>query len=144
MEKSGIAHLLIKATKVLIYSVCLKSRFLESVLIHFVVLTSLKWHESYRSCAFAKIYLYKDSECIILSYFSKLLRKPHRNSGLNYFTIIYMSLIIHVREYLSCRIRISQMTCGRIEKDIPLVEKKEESGVMKDVEKKERLWMGSG
>jgi len=31
------------------------------------------------------------------------------------------------------------MTCGRIEKDIPLVEKKEESGVMKDVEKKERL-----
>jgi hypothetical protein len=31
------------------------------------------------------------------------------------------------------------MTCGRIEKNIPLVEKKEESGVMKNVEKKKGL-----
>jgi hypothetical protein len=31
------------------------------------------------------------------------------------------------------------MICGRIEKDIILVKKKEESGLMKDVEKKEGL-----
>jgi len=59
--------------------------------------------------------------------------------------VIYISNICSsVTEYLSYRIRISQMTRGRIEKDIPLVEKKEESGVMKDVEKKGGLWMGSG
>jgi len=31
------------------------------------------------------------------------------------------------------------MTCGTIEKDIPLVEKKEESGVINSVGKRERL-----
>jgi len=31
------------------------------------------------------------------------------------------------------------MTCGRIEKYVSLVKEKEESGVMKDVEKKEGL-----
>jgi hypothetical protein len=31
------------------------------------------------------------------------------------------------------------MTCGRIENDIPLVKKKEDTGVKKDVEKREGL-----
>ena len=72
-------------------------------------------------------------------------RKAGRNRGLNYLKE-YTSLIIYilnicsdVTEYLSCRISVSQMTSGRIEKDIPLVKEKEDSGVMKDVEKKEGL-----
>ena len=72
-------------------------------------------------------------------------RKAGRNRGLNYLTRIHESHNIYpqyfsdVTEYLSCRISVSQMTSGRIEKDIPLVKKKEDSGVMKDVGKKEWL-----